>query len=183
MSDNPNFWVIIWVEKLIMSEEEDNGYQRLDRIIECHRGLIRRLCWRGTCGDEALCEDLVQDCYIAIWQRLGTLRSKASRLEEAAWVVWNCRSVLSHHKRRPSIETVTLDPCLADTLATPESNPHAALIDDLAACLTARERLALSLMLQDFTDLEIADRLGMRVDSFQRMRLRMIEKMKKNEEL
>ena len=156
----------------------DNGYDRLDRLIGRHRGLIRRLCWRGAHGNEAQCDDLVQDCYVALWQRIGALRSNVSRLEEAAWVVWNCRDVLSHHKRRPAIETESLDPHLADTLAASDAHPYAELFEHLTTCLNDRERVALTLMLRDFTDLEIAERLGMRTDSFQRMRLRMIEKMK-----
>ena len=171
------------VPRSMEQDKPNNGYDRLDRLIGRHRGLIRRLCWRGAHGNEAQCDDLVQDCYVALWQRIGALRSNVSRLEEAAWVVWNCRDVLSHHKRRPAIETETLDPHLADTLVAPDDHPNAEFIEELATCLNDRERLALTLMLRDLTDLEIAEHLGMRVDSFQRMRLRMIAKLKNNNKI
>lgn len=164
-------------------DKPKKGYDRLDRLLTRHHGLIRLLCWRSAHGNEAQCEDLVQDCYLALWQRIGALRPNVSRFEEAAWVAWNCRDILSHYNRRPAIETETIDPVLADTLAAPEAHPNDELIEELAVCLNERERQAVKLMLRDLTDLEIAEHLGMRVDSFQRMRLRMIEKMKNNNKI
>lgn len=164
-------------------DKPKKGYDRLDRLLTRHHGLIRLLCWRSAYGNEAQCEDLVQDCYLSLWQRIGALRPNVSRFEEAAWVAWNCRDILSHYNRRPAIETETLDPNLADTLVAPDDHPNAELIEELATCLNERERQAVKLMLRDLTDLEIAEHLGMRVDSFQRMRLRMIAKMKNNNKI
>lgn len=171
------------VQRSMKKDKPKKGYDRLDRLLTRHHGLIRLLCWRSAHGNEAQCEDLVQDCYLALWQRIGALRPNVSRFEEAAWVAWNCRDILSHYNRRPDIETETLDPHLADTLVAPDDHPNAEFIEELATCLNDRERLALTLMLRDLTDLEIAEHLGMRVDSFQRMRLRMIAKMKNNNKI
>ena len=171
------------VQRSMEQDKPKKGYDRLDRLLTRHHGLIRLLCWRNAHGNESQCEDLVQDCYLALWQRIGALRPNVSRFEEAAWVAWNCRDILSHYNRRPAIETETLDPILADTLVAPDDHPNAELIEELAVCLNDRERLALTLMLRDLTDLEIAEHLGMRVDSFQRMRLRMIAKMKNNDKI
>lgn len=161
-----------------MGDARTHKYDRLDELVARYRRLIRRLCWRNASDDEALCDDLMQECYLAIWQHLSTIRPDANRLEETAWVVWQCRSVFSHHHRHGRIETVPLDERMADTIAASGSDGSREAIEGLAACLNPRERQALTLMLDDYTDLEIAERLGMRVDSFQRMRLRMIEKMK-----
>lgn len=161
-----------------MGDARTYEYSRLDELVARYHRLIRRLCWRNASDDEAVCDDLMQECYLAIWQHLSTIRPDANRLEETAWVVWQCRGVFSHYHRRGRLETVPLDECMADTIADGGSDGNREAIEELAACLTPRERQALALMLGDYTDLEIAERLGMRVDSFQRMRLRMIEKMK-----
>ena len=161
-----------------MGEKGGHEYDRLDKLVSRHRGLIRKLCWRKAAGDEAVCDDLVQECYLVLWLRLPSMRPNVSALEEAAWVVWQCRSVFSHLRQRGVIDTVNLDTQVADRLPASISDSHGDLVDEFATCLNFRERHALDLMLKDFTDLEIAERLGMRVDSFQRMRLRMIDKMK-----
>ena len=161
-----------------MGDARTHEYTRLDELVARYRRLIRRLCWRNAAGDEAVCDDLMQECYLAIWQHLSTIRSDANRLEETAWVVWQCRGVFSHYHRRGRIETIPIDERMADTIPAGGSDGSREAIEELAACLNPRERQALTLMLNDYTDLEIAERLGMRVDSFQRMRLRMIEKMK-----
>lgn len=161
-----------------MGDARTHEYTRLDELVARYRRLIRRLCWRNAAGDEAVCDDLMQECYLAIWQHLSTIRSDANRLEETAWVVWQCRGVFSHYHRRGRVETVPIDERMADTIPAGGSDGSREAIEELAACLTLRERQALTLMLNDYTDLEIAERLGMRVNNFQRMRLRMIEKMK-----
>ena len=162
----------------LMGDARTHRYDRLDELVARYRRLIRRLCWRNAAGDEAVCDDLMQECYLAIWLHLSTIRPDANRLEETAWVVWQCRGVFSHQQRRKRIETVPLDERMADTIAVGGNDGSREAIEELAACLNPRERQVLALMLGDYTDLEIAERLGMKVDSFQRMRLRMIEKMK-----
>ena len=49
--------------------DDRTKYERYDLLVERHRRLIRKLCWRRSSGDEYLCGYLVQECYIVLLER------------------------------------------------------------------------------------------------------------------
>ena len=67
--------VIIYTEKLTkMDIKQDPKYELFDGLLKRHRGLIRTLCWRHSSYSDTTCRELVQDCYVAIWFHLSSLR-------------------------------------------------------------------------------------------------------------
>ena len=151
-------------------------YDRFELFMEHHRGLIRKLCWWRSSGNESLCDDLVQDCYLAMWEHFDSLRPVAAKLQEAAWVAWQCRSVFSHRDRKKGIPSV--DETLFDYLPAPDASETREILDDLALALSPDEQRLFSLMRQDLTDLEIADRLGFTPRTVREKQRKLIEQLR-----
>ena len=137
-------------------------YDRFELLMEHHRGLIRKLCWWRSSGNESLCDDLVQDCYLAMWEHFDSLRPVAAKLQEAAWVAWQCRSVFSHRDRKKGIPSV--DETLFDYLPAPDASETREILDDLALALSPDE--------------QIADRLGFTPRTVREKQRKLIEKLR-----
>ena len=93
--------------------------ERFDALADRHIGTVRLMCWRRSYGNEATCDDLMQECLVSIWRRLPTLRADCTAREEKAWVRWCCRSVFSHLHRQHRLSVTGLTPDMTDTLASP----------------------------------------------------------------
>lgn len=158
-----------------MTEERDK-YERFDLLVGRHRGLIRKLCWWRSSGNEVLCDDLVQECYLTLWQHIDSLRPDVAKLQEAAWVAWQCRSVFSHDDRKVTLPSA--DERLFDHLSAPDANETREILDDLAQTLTYDEQRLFALMRQDLTDLEIADRLHLKPRTVREKQRMIIEKLR-----
>lgn len=144
-------------------------------MVKRHTEMVRWLCWIYSGGNAALCDDLVQDTMLALWQARATLRSGVSLLEERAWVRFRCRSVISHHRRRKKLEMTGMD--CADLAADAADNKRS-LIRELASDLTPHEREMLELMLDGYQTDEIAEMYGIKRRSVNVMRHRIVEKLR-----
>lgn len=156
-------------------------YNNFELLVERHRGLIRKLCWWRSSGDEVLCDDLVQECYLAMWEHYGTLRHDVAKVQEAAWVVWQCRSAFSHRDRKNDFYRLT-DPTdlsdlpeMSDQSDTTETRE---ILDDLAQTLNTDEQRLFALMRQDLTDLEMAERLHLKPRTIREHQRQIIEKLR-----
>lgn len=162
-----------------MAGAEGTKYEQFDDLIERYRKLIRKLCWRHSSGSEHQCNELVQDCYIAIWTHLPSLRPDANAFQRTAWVVWQCRSVFSHRRRSKPPDWIPIDEHLADTLPAPDDTARRELIEELAADLPPNEQRLLALMLEGYGQKEIAKKMNMNVEAVKKMRQRLIKKIQK----
>lgn len=165
-----------------MAIRETSPFDRYDALLDRYGMTVRRMCWLRSSGDEVVCWELIQECRIALWRRLPMLKAGADTLQEAAWVVWTCRSVFSHWRRRRKELLLTFDLTLADAVPAPTNDGNRELVEELASGLSRSERLALSLMIEGYSLKESAAILGIRADSVGRMRGRIIQKMKKRYE-
>ena len=165
-----------------MADPQNERYRRFDDVTHRHRKLIRLMCWRRASGSDELCADLVQECYMAIWNHLGTMRTDGNEWYEAGGVMWQCRSALEHwrrrHKRALRLFDGMADETLADNLASEQSE----LIEELAADLSDTERRILGLILMGYTPAEIGPMLGIRPVSVTRQRSRIVRKMRQTYE-
>lgn len=159
--------------------EEKGTYELFDRLVKENRAMIERMCARRAGGDAERAAELRQDCLIAVWHRLPSLRPGALRLQEAAWVAWQCRSVFSRMRFDRGL-WVPIDDKIAESLAvSPEDNPRE-VIDLLASGLTDHERRMLDLMLEGRDASEVAKAMGIKQRSAVILRHRVIKKMKDN---
>lgn len=165
-----------------MSLDSDKRYERFDQLMERNMMFVRRMCWDFSWGKKSLCEDYIQECYIAIWNNLHSLREDASPFEEKKWVYWRCRSVISHLRRKKPLE-VPFDNFDADLLPMLPDSPNHELIEELSVTLTPQERYILFLMLSGYSDKEIADTLHVKPDTVRIRCYRMLKKMKQVNEL
>ena len=158
-------------------------YDNFELLVGRHRGLIRRLCWWRSSGDESLCDDLVQECYLAMWEHYGTLRPDVAKLQEVAWVVWQCRSVFSHGERKNGLGPLSNLSDLSDRFDLSDrtdTTKTRETLDDLALALTPEEQRLFALMRQDLTDLEIAERLGLKTRTVREHQRAIIEKLRQH---
>lgn len=154
-------------------------YGRFDALIARHRQLILNMCMRRADGNGNRCAELVQDCYIAMWHHLPSLREDASQLQEAAWVAWQCRSVFSRRgKASPTL--LPIDDNLTGTLVQHDDDPLRESIDAMAEVLTPHERHALELMTEGYSIGDMARELGIRRDSAAKLRHRIYEKLRRH---
>ena len=154
-----------------------NDYGPSDRLLNRHRRLIERLCMQASYGNAAQCADMLQDCYEVLWRRMHTLRNGASLWEERAWVAWQWRSVISHHRRRHR-GLLPIDSYLADTIAAPDDSAYGELLEELAAELDRRDRLVLGLMLEGYTTSEIAAELHLAPENAKTVRRRLLARLR-----
>lgn len=158
--------------------DKKNRYTLFNDLVKRHRNLIRKICWRRSQGDEDLCDELIQECYLAIWQHLDTLRPTVVTLQVKAWVVWQCRNVFSHHERHKKRELATIDERQYEDIPSEDTERTSSLLDELSQTLTYDERRLFTLMRQDLTDLEIAEQLGLKSRTVQEKQRYIINKLK-----
>ena len=158
-----------------MANNDTSRYNDFDRLVARHRGLIKRLCWWQAGGKADAVADLMQEVMLHLWRYRHTLRADAGELQERAWVWIRCRSVFEHQRRRPRVETVPMEEALE--VAVEDTSARDA-IDRLAADLTVLEHRVLDLVLDGYTDGEIATVMKVSATEARRIHATLIEKMK-----
>ena len=158
-----------------MANSDTSRYADFDALMARHRELIRRLCWWHADGDVERTADLMQEVLMHLWHARHTLRPGSTAGEERQWVRVRCRSVFEHLRRRPRVETVPLE---AAQQVAEEARGPAELIDHLADGLSATEHRVLELVLDGYTDGEIAAILAIGSAEARRLHAGMIEKMR-----
>ena len=162
-----------------MTQMDMNRYDAFDALVARHRRLIRGLCWWKAGGQAWLMSELMQEVTTQLWHYRHKLRPTASLNEEREWVRFHCRSVFAHlgRKQEQEVELVPLEE--AGQVAY-EDESHAELLDRLAINLTLQEHRVLQLILDGFTDGEIASMLHIGKAEAERFHDSVIEKMKQN---
>ena len=163
----------------MMTRKDMNRYDEFDALVARHQKLIRGLCWWKAGGKAWLMSEVMQEVTTQLWHYRHKLHPEATPGEEREWIRFHCRSVFAHlgRKEEREVETVPLEE--AAFVSTDEGS-HAALIDQLAATLTLQEHRVLELILDDYTDGEIALMLHIGDDEAGRIHASVIEKMKQN---
>lgn len=160
--------------------DDTTTYAAFEELVRRHKKLIDEICMRRSWGSKNRFLELRQDCYVSLWHHFPSLRKKATAVQEAAWVAWQCRSVLSHLGRRRQREVLFLpvDEEMADTVAEPDDILLRETIDELAAQLPPREQRAFLLMADGYTAEELAKEMGIKHRSAVMLRHRIIEKLR-----
>ena len=162
-----------------MTQRDTNRYDDFDALVARHRKLIRGLCWWKAGGKAWLMSELIQEVTTQLWHYRHKLRPDATPSEEREWVRFHCRSVFAHRKRKVEREVEVIPIEEAANVAAEEVN-HTELIDRLAANLTLQEHRVLDLILDGYTDGEIAFMMRIGEDEAKRLHAQVIEKMKCN---
>ena len=162
-----------------MTQRDTNRYDDFDALVARHRKLIRGLCWWKAGGKAWLMSELIQEVTTQLWHYRHKLHPDVTPGEEREWVRFHCRSVFAHRKRKGEREVEMVPIEEAANVAADEGN-HTELIDRLAANLTHQEHRVLELILDDYTDGEIAFMLRIDENEVKRLHASVIEKMKQN---
>ena len=162
-----------------MTQKDTDRFDDFDSLVARHRKLIRGLCWWKAGGKAWLMSELIQEVTTQLWHYRHKLRPDATPGEEREWVRFHCRSVFAHSIRKGEreVEVVPLEE--AAHVAADEGR-HTELIDRLAANLTHQEHRVLELILDDYTDGEIASLLRIGENEAKHLHAHVIEKMKRN---
>lgn len=158
---------------------ETSRYKDFDRLLAHNQRLIEWMCWYYADGDTYLYQELVQQVRVALWDRWRSLRKGSNQHMEKAWVIWQCRSVHSHYRRRKRIDTIPLD----EELPIHEDEGNALeLIEELAVGLSQEERRLLNLLLEGYNQNEIAKAMSLSPSEVSKRHSHMIEKMRQTHE-
>ena len=161
-----------------MTQKDTDRFDDFDSLVARHRKLIRGLCWWKAGGKAWLMSELIQEVTTQLWQYRHKLRPDATPVEEREWVRFHCRSVFAHSIRKGEREVEVVPLNEARHVAADEES-HAELIDRLAINLTHQEHRVLELILDDYTDGEIACMLRIGEDDTNRLHAQVIKKMKR----
>lgn len=112
---------------------------------------------------------------LQLWHYRHLLRPNATAAQERQWVRLHCRSVFQHQRRRTTIETVPLE----ETYEVAADNEnYRELIDRLSVDLNDKEQQLLDLLLEGYTNSEMAQALLMSEKEVIALRKQTIDKLK-----
>lgn len=141
---------------------ERNMSTTLKSIVERHGGMIARIASSYE-ARPALAEELVQDALLAIWRALPKYRGEANPKTYAARIAHN--TCISHVRKASKRKTEALDERLADTMPGPEAIADQALqrekLLNAVRQLNLANRQVVTLHLEGFSNIEIAETLGL----------------------
>jgi RNA polymerase sigma factor (sigma-70 family) len=155
-----------------------NDSDTYSSLLQRHRKMIWRLCWKYTRHDTEHCSDLVQEVSLALWQHFGQLRPGATLLEEEAWVYFRTRTVLHNLCRKPSpAHGRRLTDAMAAQLADTRDEDRE-LVGELLSMLPDEERRLVQLRLDGYNAREIGEQTGLSCDAVYQRIHRTIKKLK-----
>ena len=158
---------------------DTSRYDEFDSLINRYKHFVKAYCLRYSMGEEDLCVDLVQDCYIVMWKRLSKLPQHPTLVQELPWVYWSCRIAVSRFfRRKTDIIPLPIDQHLADILAAPDTSEARERIEDLAQYLAPRERQVFMLTADGYDITSIAKQLGIKPESASQSLYRAIMKLR-----
>lgn len=150
----------------------------IETLIGRYRHYIKPLCIRSSRGDKKECAELLEACYYTLWRRLGALNPDFDERQTENWVVWQCRSAISHWRRNRHTDMVSLEELPDDTLTAPSDFAYNELYEHLAAQLSPRDRLVLALVVEGYTNAEIAEQLNLTPSNAKVIRHRVIARLR-----
>lgn len=134
--------------------------------------------WDYSGGDEDLCVELMQECYIYIWTYLPNLSSNANWIQQFYWVSWQCRGALSHWKRRKKHEHNLIDLSDVDRFPAHDDSAAKETLEELRQLLNDEERQILDLLWQGYNDREIGQQLQIKTGTVKKKRQRLYQKIR-----
>ena len=154
-------------------------YDRYRTLMLRHQGMVWLRCLRHSLGNSDRARDLYQDVMLNVWERLEHLSPEATTDEERRWLKTQTRSVIAHHARRRSLDTVPLAEAagVADDREEDRRRSRERLAE-LTARLPDDDRRLVQLYCDGFSYDEIAQKLHTSRDAvYQRMH-RAVSRMK-----
>lgn len=157
-----------------MNDELEQIHAFYTALVRRNAGLIRWLCLRQADGDQALCDDLVQEVLLGLWLHLDRYRRS---VPEKVWVAWQTRTILYDYRRHRLPPPQRLAYEVADSLA--EESLHAReQLDELAAYLTDDERHLVQLHLDGYKTNEIAQQMDLTPNAVYKRMKKVMEKLR-----
>lgn len=156
--------------------------ERYLTLVKRHQKHIWWLCFCYAPRNSALCEDLVQEAGIAIWNHLGTLSPDASYWEEWQWVDRRTRDILRtlhrRQQRQPPLEDIT--PELAENV--PFVDDYASnreRVEELLETLPEQDRRLMQMRLDGYDAKEIGQALGIEPNTVYQRANRILKRLQK----
>lgn len=131
--------------------------RRYDALVRAHSGELYRYAY-WLCGQEALAQDLVQECLLRAWRGLDSLREKAAA---KTWLITILRHEHARLYQRKAMQTIDIEEIeLGDGIPGPEQVGEDAMLRGSIAKLDPKYREPLVMqVVGGYSCTEIADAL------------------------
>lgn len=124
--------------------------------------------------DEA--DDLMQEVFIAVWTSIDGLHSDSTPRQVNRWLYKVMRTVFIRHLRHQPGHGAPLSDAME--IATEESEYDSELLEELIAHLPADDQELLKFRFMGYSNIEMAQKLGLKVNTLNQRMTRIVKKMK-----
>lgn len=161
-------------------QDEERIKKEFEQLMVRHGKIVEFLCRRASYGREVICQELVQECYVALLRHLMERRVEGMEKGERAWVSMQCRSAIdSYRRKRKRADIVSVHDGMEELL-TATHEVTGLTVDELAASLEGAERRCFLLMAEGLSDEELERELGLKHRSVIQMRHNIRKKLEQN---
>lgn len=149
-------------------------YDRFDALVDRNRDVIKVFCVQHSGGEASLASELEQECLISVWRHINSVPKDATAGDERRWVVWQCRSAVSHHFRQRKLARELRLQDGHFHITADEEPAYRQAIDELRSMLSPQNRHPFDLMADGYSTAEMARELGIRHSSAAQLRYRIV---------
>ena len=163
-------------------EGQQDIAKRFAAMLERHRHMLQLICLHFAGGDLERSRDMMQEVQAVLWRRREKLRPGATPMEEAAWVMWQARSVSAHERRRQRVKPVLMGSTAdlpPELLTTGDGDNAAHRLAALAEKLDSQDRQLLDFLVEGYSIQEIAVTLHLSSTTAYRRRQRLVENLRR----
>ena len=128
----------------------------------------------SNCREDA--EDMMQEVFITVWENIGQMRSDSSPKQVNRWLQKVMRTVFGRSIRRKHIDDNS--PLSAAMGMVNDDHADRQLLEELMAHLPPDDRQLLQERLDGYSNVEIAERLGILPNTLNKRMSRILTKMK-----
>lgn len=129
-------------------------------------------------NSRAEADDLMQDVFVAVWENIDGLRADSTPPQVNRWLYKVMRTVFIRHLRHRPAPGMTTELSDAEGIRAEEHDSTEELVEDLVAQLPVDDQQILRLRFSGYSNIEIAQRLGVRENTLNKRMSRIIQKVK-----
>ena len=152
-------------------------HERYMALLEAFNRHIERYCVVHS-NSRAEADDLMQEVFLAVWENIDGLHADSTPPQVNRWLYKVMRTVFIRHLRRRPAPGSTIDLADVAEIQAEEPDYDDELVEELVAYLPDNDQQILSLRFAGYSNIEIAQRLGIKENTLNKRMSRITKKIK-----